>query len=448
MGQTVKELCAAIGGRLAWGDPGEVVSTGQVRFLSGHELSRSGLREQLLSQAISCIVVRDMPRDQHWQCFAIILVEGLSQAYHRFAAWHRQQLRLPVVQVIGSIGKTTTRDMIGATLQHLNPLMDDRHDLDGVAWSILRVRTDHNAAIAVAEADQPNQMQQISRLLRPDVLVVTAIERTPGPLERTLQCLAEALEFINPRGLLLINGDDLNMTRLPLQQFSGQVARYGTGLRQDITISGVQAERFRTSFQVRLGTLHWQCRINSFGEHNLHDAMAAIYVGHHLGLSPAAIAAGLEGWQPREGRMRLHYCNDGMIYINDNYRATPESTPQLLRALAEVDRQYKLVLVLGDMFSPTSEQESAIAAAHYAVGLEAAKLQPTRLVAVGKWAVEYIRAARAAGLPEVRLRHFQQPAEAGDYLLSVVEPASLVVFKGDERWAKFGQLMQLMDQRP
>ena len=143
----------------------------------------------------------------------------------------------------------------------------------------------------------------------------------------------------------------------------------------------------------------------------------------------------------------MHQCHDGMVYIDDSHRASPESTSLLLEALAGVDRQYKQVLVLGDMLGPEDDRTGRAATAHYAIGLELAKLAPTRLVAIGQWAGEYVRGARAGGLPEERMRYFTKPADAEDFLLSVVEPASLVVFKGDDRWIKFAHLLQLMEQR-
>lgn len=449
MGQTIWDLCRAIGGRLMHGDSDAMATTNRVRFLSAQEAGRVELREQLAAQGVTCIVVKDLPDLEIWGTFAIILVNSLATAYHLFAAWHRQNLRMPVVQVIGSMGKSTTKEMIGATLQQLTPLVGETSDPDGVAWSLLRANKGHQAAVVAAGTSQSGVMQLTSRMLCPDVLVVTSVQRSPdfASLEATIAALAEAIPSTNPRGLLLINRDDVKSDRFPVKRFSGKVLSYGYGDWQDVFAQDVRVEGWRTSFTARLRDLAIHCTINAFDRYNVSNALAAVYVGHHLGLAPEAIATGLASWRPSAGRKQMRQCRDGMIYIDDSHRASLESMLELLRALAKVDRQYKQVLVLGDMLGPDESAEQA-AAAHYAAGLEVAKLAPTRFIAIGQWASEYMRGAKAGGLPEERVRYFAKSAEAEDWLLSVVEPASLVVFKGDDRWTKLGRLVELLGERP
>lgn len=451
---SLQELLEVLPGTLLRGDE-KAMLQGPDLYFWGAELALSDWWRPPRRRV--CLVVPEtlahLPAGWAAGGFPVIQVTDLQSARLRAAAWLRNRLSVPVIQVIGSAGKTTTKAMIAATLRQLHPVATrgSLNDAAGVADTILQAGQDSGAVVVEAGMTEPGHLRLSGSLLRPDVLVLTAIQSAHlvrlGSIAAIIAAKAEALEFVNPQGLLVINGEDANCASFPIADYPGRVMRYGFSSRFDVWADRIQEHDLQTSFVVHIGDSGFPCRLATFGKYNIGNALAAICVGLHLGLTPKSAAAGLANFRPVRRRLRIYRDGDGTTHIDDNFNANPESTALLLQALQPTARRRRLILVLGDVERPDQEIAAYARSVHLALGQQVAKLAPAQLIAVGTWASGYVAGAIATGYPAARAAHFAMPADARTHLRAVRRPGDVVVYKASV-YVEVRRLLRLQRRRP
>lgn len=438
---TVEHLSSAIGGKLLHGRRKRRLQGPNIHFMvKRRKVTRRYLR-WLTANKKTCLIVPPVlqSQKQSWRGkdISVIEVPDCRQSVQSAAIFLRENLRIPIIQVSGSAGKSTTKEMVGAVLHSLNPVISftDWNAIDGISYNLLRITTRHKAAVLEAGMNGAGQLREISRLLRPDILIITSIQREHylrlGSLENIVAAKAEALEHMQPDGLLVVNGEDPNCAKLPAQSFPGHVLRFGFSDGCDTWATNIAQKGFHTYFVAHHRNFSTPCWIATFGKYNVGNALAALCVGHYLGLSPEVMATDLAKFRPLEGRLKVHRGNQGRRYINDWYNANPDSTAALLQALVPLARKHQLLLVLGDQERPDAPEGFA-RKLHFQIGQQVAALRPAYLLVIGKWAAEYARGAASAGFPGSRIAHFQTIKEAKVYLPKYLRPGQLVVFKASQ----------------
>lgn len=441
---SVGSLQKALRGTLLQGSPEQLVQGREIGFMrGGHSFSRR-MRLSRRPQRWSCLIVpRDWPYwPDRWSDsrVSIIRVNSIRRAIRTTATHVRKNLQVPVVQVSGSAGKSTTQAMLASILRWKHPLVSPstQNSLPGICRNLRRVTSRHGAVIVEAGMNGSGQLRGISRVLRPDILVLTSIHREHlvrlGSLQNIIAAKAEALEFLSPQGLLVINGDDPNCARLPLQRVQGRVMRFGLSSKSDVWASDIRQVGFHTWFTAHGWDFQVRCHIATFGLYNVRNALAAICVSRSLGVAPAMIAAGLRRFRPLRGRLQVQPGRAGRLCIDDWYNANPESTALMLHELRRLSRLRQTVLVLGDQERPDAPGDYA-RLVHYALGQRAAALRPAFLLAVGKWAKYYSLGAMRAGFPASRTAWRPTLLGARHKLRQVLRPRQLVVFKAS-RWIR------------
>lgn len=435
---TIASLLQVLDGTLLRGWPRDKIQGPEIEIMIRLRNAGGEYIHRLIRSRKSCVVVPpDFEyRQKTWAGthVSIIQVPDTRAAAYATAEYIRSNLRIPVVQVSGSAGKSTTKEMTGAVLRELHPLVSlaNQNALGGVSHNLRRVSTRHGAAVLEVGMNGAGQLSRISEILRPDILIITCIQREHllrlGSLDNIIQAKAEALEHLSPDGLLVINGDDPNCAKFPVHRFPGTVMRFGFSQSYDVWATDVQQHEFHTNFVAHSENFSIRCRIATFGRYNVSNALAAICIGYHLGLSPRSIALGLSKFRPMEGRLRIERGIAGRLCIDDWYNANPDSTSLLLQELVPLARKRQLVLVLGDQERPDAPAVYA-AALHYNLGKQVAALQPAYLLAVGKWARDYMIGAIAAGFPANRTAWYLTTQQARKRLAKILRPRQLVVFK-------------------
>lgn len=439
MDVTVADLQSALAGRMLRGHPRDLVTGPKLYFLPHQQPFTRSLYHSLVKRRLVCLVVpSDFPcQESMWSGTGISLIQvtDTQLARRTAASYLRQRLQIPVIQVIGSAGKTTTKAMIRATLRKLHPVatQGSLNDTDGVVNTLLCIGAKHGAAIVEAGMTEAGHMQLSSSMIRPDILVLTSIQSAHlvrlGSIAAITAAKAEAIPFVSPHGLIVINGEDQNCANFPVSNFPGRVLRYGFSKRHDVWASAIKEHNFQTDFVAHVDGQKISCHLATFGRYNIGNALAAICVGHHLGLHPQEIAEGLASFCPVRRRLRVQHGHDGIVYIDDNFNANPESTRQLLDALLRTARRRRLILVLGDVERPNDAIAEYARSVHYDIGRQVAWLDPAHLIAIGKWAREYVAGAASAGYSSDRMAYFHTPLEAKEHYRQLLRPGDVVVFK-------------------
>lgn len=402
--------------------------------------NEDNLLAKLIKYHATCIVIskkQSFHMDKWMKAgIGIIKVESKSKAYLKLAKLCREIFDIPFIQVMGSSGKTTTKEMIGAVIRAKMSAMvsyENYNGPKGVAYNIFNIKDYHQAAVLEVGMKAPGVIKFSSNIVKPNIVVVTCIHRAHfirlGSLENIIAAKAEVLPYISKDGTLIINGEDENCNKLPLHLFRGEIIKYGFSPEFDIWASDIKTEGDTTYFKAYFKGQIINCRINIFGNYNVSNALAAVMVGLKLGLSPKEISDGLAHFSPPDSRLQMIKGIKGTTLINDNFNANPDSMKLALEQLPFFAKDRPIILVLGDFESPDKKWEDYARKVHFMIGQEIARLNPDYLIAIGKWAVEYVKGALKGGIEKSKVAYFIVPEEAEEHLSNCVIPQSVIFFK-------------------
>lgn len=316
-----------------------------------------------------------------------ILVEDSFQALKKIAAFYREGLSLPVVGITGSVGKTSTKEMIASVLAQGFSVLRTEGNFNneiGLPLTVLQIREEHTAAVLEMGISDFEEMHRLSRIARPDICVITNIGQCHlenlKSREGILKAKTEMLDYMNPRGSILVNGDDDMLCRITGRKkgklgaahpFSYQASRdeavhFGLKPENEIYASEVRSKGLLGSHgMIHMGHYVFPVEIPIPGDHMIYNALAAAAVGNALGLTPEQIKEGIAKVQAVGGRSHVISLS-AYTLIDDCYNANPVSMKAALSLLATA--LGRKVAILGDMFElGEAEQELHGEVGRYAV---------------------------------------------------------------------------------
>lgn len=313
-----------------------------------------------------------------------IQVADTRLALKALASWYRDKFDLPVVQVTGSAGKTTTKEMIASVLsQRYNTLRTEgnfNNDI-GAPLTLLRLMPEHQAAVIETGMNHFGEIRYLGEMVRPDIAVITNvgdahIENLGNTRQGILRAKCEIFENLTPEGIAVLNGDDelLNTVTLPQTILRCGVGD-GCGVRvTDIDDRGLEG----VACTVTIEGEHYRLTTSAPGRYMIYPMAMAAAIGRRLGLTGEEIAAGVAAYTTVGSRMHLIRLPGERLVIDDCYNANPQSMAEGLRMLAASPAQHR-VAVLGDM----GELGQLTAQAHRDMGALTRRLGLTA-VAVGE----------------------------------------------------------------
>ena len=390
---TAREICAAVGGTLLQdsGAPVTGVTTdsravqpGQLFIpLVGERFDgHAYISKALEGGAAGCLTAREPETLLPGKLY--IQVADTRLALKALASWYRDKFDLPVVQVTGSAGKTTTKEMIASVLsQRYNTLRTEgnfNNDI-GAPLTLLRLMPEHQAAVIETGMNHFGEIRYLGEMVRPDIAVITNvgdahIENLGNTRQGILRAKCEIFENLTPEGIAVLNGDDelLNTVTLPQTILRCGVGD-GCGVRvTDIDDRGLEG----VACTVTIEGEHYRLTTSAPGRYMIYPMAMAAAIGRRLGLTGEEIAAGVAAYTTVGSRMHLIRLPGKRLVIDDCYNANPQSMAEGLRMLAASPAQHR-VAVLGDM----GELGQLTAQAHRDMGALTRRLGLTA-VAVGE----------------------------------------------------------------
>lgn len=390
---TAREICAAVGGTLLQdsGAPVTGVTTdsravqpGQLFIpLVGERFDgHAYISKALDGGAAGCLTAREPETLLPGKLY--IQVADTRLALKALASWYRNKFDLPVVQVTGSAGKTTTKEMIASVLsQRYNTLRTEgnfNNDI-GAPLTLLRLMPEHQAAVIETGMNHFGEIRYLGEMVRPDIAVITNvgdahIENLGNTRQGILRAKCEIFENLTPEGVAVLNGDDelLNTVTLPQTILRCGVGD-GCGVRvTDIDDRGLEG----VACTVTIEGEHYRLTTSAPGRYMIYPMAMAAAIGRRLGLTGEEIAAGVAAYTTVGSRMHLIRLPGERLVIDDCYNANPQSMAEGLRMLAASPAQHR-VAVLGDM----GELGQLTAQAHRDMGALTRRLGLTA-VAVGE----------------------------------------------------------------
>ena len=359
--------------------------------------------------------------------YPAIYVEDPRKALGDIAREELRRIRAKVVAVTGSVGKSTTKEMIAAVLgttYRVSKTPANHNNDIGMPMAILSMPRDTEVAVLEMGMNHFREIAYLSEIAHPDVAVIINIGTMHieylGSQIGIRQAKMEIVEGMTSNGMLLLNGDD-TLLRCLDQKPQQRITYFGSSEGCDVQAFDVRQTGEKLHFRVQAGKLTFPIALNLEGEHYVGDAMAAITVGLKLAVPSERIVESLAQFQNMSGRQEIFKAGEYTI-INDCYNAGPESMAAALGVLG--NRPGRRIAVLGDML----ELGDCAQAEHYKVGRIAAE-KADLVFAYGPHAGRVIDGTITGGMPETMGRAFDDREEMAKALKRAAKPGDVLLFK-------------------
>ncbi|HHV29583.1 UDP-N-acetylmuramoyl-tripeptide--D-alanyl-D-alanine ligase [Acetivibrio mesophilus] len=362
----------------------------------------------------------------------LIKVSDTLKALRDLATYYRQKYKIPFVGITGSVGKTSTKEMVSAVLSKGFNVLKTQGNFNneiGVPLTVFNLDRSHEAAVVEMGMSGFGEISRLTSIVKPDIAIITNIGVSHieklGSKNNILKAKMEIFEGLNEKGLAILNGDDKLLYGLNnLLKF--RTVFYGMEEELDYRAYNLESLGERGStFDIELQGKEYKVRIPVPGIHNVYNALAGIAAGIELGISPEKIIEGIEEFSP--GKMRLNILNHkGLKIINDAYNASPQSMEAAINVLKDISCEGRTFAVLGDMLELGEISHSA----HEEVGRYAVSKGIDYIVAVGEYRKNIAHGAIEAGAGEERVFDFKDNADAARFLKEYLKSGDVLLVKG------------------
>jgi UDP-N-acetylmuramoyl-tripeptide--D-alanyl-D-alanine ligase len=366
---------------------------------------------------------------------ASILVPDTFRALHDLTRHLRKRVPEKLVGITGSVGKTTTKELLAAMLgarYRVARTPGNLNNLYGFPLSLLNVPDGTEWMVAEMGMSTPGELRQLSLLGRPDVALFTVVRPVHLEFFGTVQAIAEAkselLAGLPADGLVVANADDPEVSRIArrhLSQNGGRIVWYGTGEEADVRVTGVSPApngEVGSRFRLWAGGEIIEVDLPLHGLYNVGNCLAAAACAHALGVSLTEIAHAVASVRPAAKRGVVHRLPGGVTLIDDSYNSNPDAVDRALEGAAQLAGSRRLA-VLGDMLELGPEGPRF----HRAAGERAAGLGFSPVAGVGELSRELSAAAAARG---AEAPWFADAAAAAEWAAGEVRDGDLVLVKG------------------
>lgn len=360
--------------------------------------------------------------------YPYIRVASCEEALRLLAAFYRNSLDIKVVGITGSVGKTSTKEMIASVLSQKYQVLKTEGNLNneiGLPLTIFQIREEHEVAVLEMGIDHFGEMHNLASMSQPDVCVITNIGlahvENLGSRDGILRAKTEVFDHLKPGASVILNGDDDKL--ITISEVRGkQPIFFGMSGHPDAYADRIQNLGLDgTSCTLHLEGEDLRVHIPVPGNHMIYNALAGACCGMVLGLTADEIARGIESMKTIAGRTNL-IKTDSFLIIDDCYNANPVSMKSSLDVLS-----YGLgrtVAVMGDMFE-LGEKEREL---HYNTGAYAAQKGIHVICCIGELSRNAYDGAKAFAKNSVVL-YFKTRDEFLDKIENVVQKGDTILVK-------------------
>lgn len=372
-----------------------------------------------------CCMSEDAPGDM---TKPYIQVASCLQALKDMAAYYRTQCQVKIVGITGSVGKTTTKEMLASVLSrhyHTLKTQGNFNNEIGVPLTLFRLREEHEVAIVEMGISDFGEMARLTAMVKPDLCVITNIGQCHleqlGDRDGVLRAKTEIFQGLSEQGTVYLNGDDDKL--VTVREVHGRSpVFFGIGKQNTVYPENMSSKGLAgTEMDVVIQGRRFHVQVPLPGMHMVTNALAAAAIGVDLGLSDEEIAEGIQAFRPVDGHSSI-FETDRFTVMDDCYNANPVSMRAGLDVLAEVSE--RKVAILGDMFELGEAEEQM----HYDIGVYAAGKGIDLLIFIGDLAKQYALGACSVS-PAQTMQYFTTQEEAQMALPSLLKNGDAIFVK-------------------
>jgi UDP-N-acetylmuramoyl-tripeptide--D-alanyl-D-alanine ligase len=363
----------------------------------------------------------------------VIEVDDTTVALQALAHGIRREAGTKIVAIVGSAGKTTTKEVTSEFLESRYRVVRNRGNFNnhiGLPLSLMDLRQRPDVAVVELGMNHAGEIRTLVGVAEPDVRVWTNVGEAHlgffASVEAIADAKAEILEGANRSTVLVANADDPRITAR-IGAFAGRVVTFGIERDADVRAHDVVDRGVDgISARVTTGTAAVDIATPLVGRTNLANILAAAAVAQELGVPLPEVASRAATLRPAAHRGEVLRLASGVTIIDDSYNANPTATRKAIDVLASA-RASRRIAVIGEMLE-LGDQSAAL---HQEVGRAAAKAPVDLLFAVGGAPASALAdAAVAAGMKPETVRYFTTSDEAADAAAAIVQTGDLVLVKG------------------
>lgn len=360
---TVRDIVTATGGRLLCGDESQpIVHIG----INSREVQKGELFVPLVGEKVDAHrfiqmafeagagAVLTSEHDQKEDVHPWIRVEDTKKALQAVGAYYRQRLTLPLIGITGSVGKTTTRELVAAALSarfRVYKTPGNKNSQVGVPITLSEITSEDEIGVLELGMSMPGEMTVIARIAQIDMAVITNVGVTHieqlGSQENIYQEKLKIQDGLRDGGILLLNGDD-PMLKETRAKDGCRTVYYGTGQHCEYRAEKIRLKDGFPVFEAVHGEKRVLVQLKVMGLHQVGNGMAALAAADLYGVDMAAAAEKLQEFTGFQGRQQV-YTRGGVTFIDDTYNASPVSMKASLQVLVSMEKAVRRIAVLADM---------------------------------------------------------------------------------------------------
>lgn len=365
----VKDILQICDGKLICGNREEMcdhfvkdtkeVAMGDVYVgIKGEKVDGSLFYEEALKNGAKICLLEEVPIQKEiyekYQNTTIIIVKNTIEAIQKLASYKRSLYDIPVIAVTGSVGKTSTKDIIGSvvsTTYKVRKTYGNYNNHIGVPLTILGLK-DHTALVVEMGMNHLGELRKLTNIAKPTICVITNVGTAHignlGSRQNILKAKLEILEGLKKDGIAIINNDNDLLHEWNMQNKIYNVKSFGIENKSDVMAEDIELQETRSSFTTSIYGGNEQVEVPVTGIHFVYNALCAICVGEALHISKENILKGIKEFELSKSRMEILKNGKGATIINDCYNANFDSMKAGLEVLSKMEGKRKIA-ILGDM---------------------------------------------------------------------------------------------------
>ena len=388
--------------------------------------------EKALENGASTVIVQNVEIEDEklkkWADKNVIKVEDTLEALYNIARYKRSLYDIPVIAITGSVGKTSTKDIVANVVSKKYKTLKtegNNNNNIGLPFTILRMQ-DEEAAVLEMGMNHFGEISLLSSIANPTICIITNIGTSHignlGSRENILKAKLEILEGSKKEAVIINNDNDLLHKWQKENKENYNIKTYGIKEKSDIMAKEIKLEENKSTFTCKINNVEEKINVPVGGEHFVLNALCAITVGEVLKIEEDKIKLGIESFELTKKRMDIAELKNGIKVINDAYNASLESMTAALKVLSEFKE--RKIAVLGDMFELGDFSEEL----HKKVGKQVVKNNIDILIACGKNAKNIADVAKES-MNKENVYYIRKTEEIKPLLEKIVRNNDVILFK-------------------
>lgn len=436
---TVNEIVSATGGSLVVGNTDELISSVSIDSrnikenalfvpIIGEKLDGHDYIQSAFDNGAKVSLIQEEYNSNNYSGGALVKVKSTKKALGDLAKYYRSKFDIPVIGITGSVGKTTTKEMIAAALGETLCVLKTEKNYNGqlgLPLTVFNIEKKHNVAVLEMGVSEIGEMDRLSDIAGVGIGVITNIGLSHVENFKSMEVTcAEKMKMIKKEnGVFFLNGDSPLLAKA-CEYTNKKIVYYGINGDFPYKCEEIYSSGNNTNFVLVTNESREPIQIPCLGLHNVYNALAAIAVAQTLGIHMEDIKQGLLKFKNVGMRQQISKIGN-IALIDDSYNASPDSIKSSVSVLKNLSGKGRNIVVIADMLELGEYSEKI----HYETGRYIALEEIDILITIGKYSIYLSNGAMSVN-QKLKLTHFDSNKEAFEYLKSILSEDDKVLIKG------------------